>query len=343
MKSDAVLSNPDPKPLSQAWWRLLLGLAIAGAAVWYFAQNVSAREVWLAARSAEPLPILATIAIIITTGVTKALRWRLIFAPAATRPPRFISYAAVMLGQMVNLVSPIPRLGDVMRLYHVHDSADTDIGQAFGTLVTEKSLDLLVMLLTVALVLPVLALEVSNPLPTLTLIVGGLLIVLYLLAYQTARVLGLAEWSLGWLPDALSARLLRIVRATLRGVAALRDPWLTLRLLLISAFVSLLHILPAYLLAEAFGFELTLAEAALINFAAFFGILIPAGGIQFGVQELLISFVLGQLGVENEAAALSYALVYRAVVIVPPLLIGGLAALTLRWNWRDAWQIAARR
>ncbi len=320
-----------------AWWRLLLGLLIAAAAIWYFGQTVSAREVWAAAKSADPLPILLTFLVIITTGLTKSVRWKLLFTPIETRPPLPVSYAAVMLGQMVNLISPVPRLGDVMRLYHVHDSAETNVGQAFGTLVTEKSLDLLVMLITIALVLPFLALEVVNPLPTLTITVGTVVFVLYLLAYQTKWVLYVAEQIISWFPKVIATRLLKLVNATLRGVSALRDPRLIIRLLLISGFVSILHILPAYLLSQAFGFNLTFANAALINFAAFFGILIPAGAINIGVQELLISVVLAQLGIADEAAALGYALVYRAVVIIPPLLIGGIVAMTLRWNWREAW------
>lgn len=343
MKSDAVIPTPEQKPLAHIWWRVLLGLLIAAAAIWYFAQNVSAREVWAGIKSAELLPILLTIFIIITTGLTKSLRWKLLFSPSETQPPLRVSYAAVMLGQMVNLISPIPRLGDVMRLYHVHDSADTNIGQAFGTVVTEKSLDLLVMLITIVLLLPFLALEVVNPLPTLGGIVAAVLIVLYLLAYQTAWVVQVAERTVGWLPNAISSRLMKLVNATLRGVSALRDPRLIIQLLLISGFISILHILPAYLLSQAFNFNLTFADAALINFAAFFGILIPAGAINIGVQELLISFVLAQLGIVDEAAALSYALVYRAVVILPPLLIGGFIATTLRWNWRVAWQKVVAR
>jgi uncharacterized protein (TIRG00374 family) len=344
MNADLITPTPDPKPLTHAWWRVLLGLLIAGMAIWYFAQNVSAREVWTAAKSAEPLPILLTVLVIITTGLTKSLRWKWLFSPAKTQPSMRVSYAGVMLGQMVNLISPVPRLGDVMRLYHVHDAAATNIGQAFGTLVTEKSLDLLVMLITIVLVLPFLALEVVNPLPTLSGIVVAVLLMLYLLAYQTAWVLKMTARMVSWLPDAVASRLLTLVHATLRGVSALRHPRLIIQLLLISGIISMLHILPAYLLSQAFGFHLTFADAALINFAAFFGILIPAGAINIGVQELLISFVLTQLGMTNTAAALSYALVYRAVVIVPPLLIGGGVALTLRWKWRDAWhKVAARR
>ncbi len=344
MKSDAVIPTPEPKPLAQAWWRVLLALLIAAVAVWYFARNVSAREVWLAVKSADPLPILLTLLVIIMTGLTKSLRWKLLFSPAETQPTLRVSYAAVMLGQMVNLISPVPRLGDVMRLYHVHDSDGTNIGQAFGTVVTEKSLDLLVMLITIVLVLPFLALEVVNPLPTLTGIVATVLLVLYVLAYRTAWVLQIAERTVGWLPSALASRLLKIIHAVLRGVSALRDPRLIIRLLLISGIISILHILPAYLLSQAFGFNLTFADAALINFAAFFGILVPAGAISIGVQELIITFVLGQLGIADEAVALSYALVYRAVVILPPLLIGAIVAVTLRWNWRVAWQkVAARR
>ena len=59
-----------------------------------------------------------------------------------------------MLGQYVNLIVPFFRLGEVARIYALNRQASVPMAQSLGTLVVEKVLDLFILILTIAAILP---------------------------------------------------------------------------------------------------------------------------------------------------------------------------------------------
>ena len=161
MDNDQLSTNAQPtnEPANKLtdhhqipWGRTVAGLLISAVAVYYFVRQTDADQLGSAFRSAKILPIVLAVVVIVLTSLAKAWRWQWLYHPAV---PKFRpTFRAIMTGQLLNIVSPIPRLGDVARLYQMQQSSDLPVGQTLGTIVTEKSFDLLLTVLLALLIIP---------------------------------------------------------------------------------------------------------------------------------------------------------------------------------------------
>ncbi|MEM9776146.1 MAG: lysylphosphatidylglycerol synthase transmembrane domain-containing protein [Chloroflexota bacterium] len=183
-----------PKPPAEneykiPWGRTIIGLLISAGCVWYFSRSIDVSQLGDAFRSAKIGPIIWAVLVIVLTGFAKAWRWQWLYYPAV--PKLRPTFQALMTGQVINLVSPIPRLGDVARLYQMQRSSQLTVGQTLGTIVTEKSFDLLLTVLLAVVIIPFFAVPhfISEQLISLALIVVFLVGALYVVVFQACPAL----------------------------------------------------------------------------------------------------------------------------------------------------------
>lgn len=104
------------------------------------------RQTWQAANKGWLL-LMAVIAII--SHVLRAERWRMLMKPAGYTTNLSFSFLSLMVGYLVNLV--IPRGGEVSRCYNLYKLDKTPVEISFGTVVVERVVDLVCLLLLIAL------------------------------------------------------------------------------------------------------------------------------------------------------------------------------------------------
>jgi glycosyltransferase 2 family protein len=275
-------------------------------------------------------------AVILLTLFLKAWRWRLLFHPDQQKARWYPTFAAMVLGQLFNLLIPV-RLGEVVRIYTFHQETGLGKARTLGTLVIEKTVDLLMMATTLLLLLPFLVMTEWGAQRWLALtgaaIIGCLL--LYLLAYQTKPIVALLRRLAEKLPDAIGQRIISLTVSGLQGLSALRSRRVSLVLLLGSALIALLAIATPWVLFPAFGLELGFKEAVILNLVLSAGLTPPSTPGKVLVFEGLVIFTLQQFGLQNSATLLSYAILYHLVVMLPPIILGSLAAATSKWDWRQ--------
>ncbi len=80
----------------------------------------------------------------------RALRWQLLLAPTDHHPSFWRTYQALMAGYFVNLA--VPRLGEVSRCIGLKRTEKVPFNTSFGTVVTERAIDILCLLLIVVAV-----------------------------------------------------------------------------------------------------------------------------------------------------------------------------------------------
>ena len=286
------------------------------------------RFVWLALGS------------IMVTVWLKALRWRLLFRPKSSRPPFSAAFNALMLNQFVNLVFFV-RIGEVARLLYVRgNSAETRpaASQTVGTIIVEKWLELLAAALTMAgllLLIVDLPAGIDQRATQYGIIVIVLLAVLYLLAFQTERLIQLANHLYAFLPTRWEVRLQQATIAGLEGIVLLREPRAVLVQLILSFGVMALYIATPLLLFLAFGLPYSTFDAAVLHTGIGLLIAVPSTPGKFGILEVSTLAILQFLNPNvPEAHLLSYAIVYHLTIILPPLLWGGLVALRFDWSWK---------
>ena len=320
------------------WLNVALAVALVVAGLWYLSTRVSLAAVGAALAGASPGWVALAVAVAVVTLVVKGWRWQLMFPPEQPPVPFRAAFWSTALGQYVNLVVPFLRLGEVARLYALNRETGVSPARALGTLVVEKTLDLIFFGLTVLFILPFVALPdyVNQSRLWLFVLPLALLLVLYLLAYRTEWVIGLWRRVVRPLPDRLGDWLLRVAVAGLEGLAALRDRRRALLMVLMSLLVAILSVALPYALFPALGLSLTVLDAALLHVVVTVAITPPSTPAKLGVFNGAAALMLLQLGLTDETAVASYAILFYLVALLPPILFGIVAASRSRWHWSAA-------
>lgn len=319
------------------WLNIILALGLTAVGLWFIGSKVSLVDITEAFALAQIRYLVLGLVIMMATVWLKNWRWQLLLATPQTGMPRFAPlFWAMMLGQYVNLIIPFLRLGEIARIYALSQQTDISKARTVGTLVVEKTLDLIFFALTVLVILPLVVLPdfVGNPSTLVGTIAFLLLIVLYLLAYQTAWTVNMLRKLCSYLPTAIGQRLLRIGVEGLEGLVALRNPRLSLYLVGNSLIVAALAALLPYAIFPAFGLPLGLLEGALMHVVVSIVSTPPSTPAKIGVFNSAVALLLLSLGIENEAAIASYSIAFHLVVMLPQILLGSVAASRTRWHWR---------
>ncbi|MFK7804663.1 MAG: lysylphosphatidylglycerol synthase transmembrane domain-containing protein [Anaerolineae bacterium] len=317
------------------WGRTIAGLLISAVSIYYFTQQVDVASLTGAFRAAKIAPIVWATIVIIVTLLAKAWRWQWLYYPAT---PNFRpTFRSLMSGHLINLISPIPRLGDVARLYQMQQSSGMSIGQTLGTIVSEKSFDLLLTVLLALVIIPIYNVPdiVSQQVFSLGLVAVFLIVALYFFVYQAERILNLAKYCLRPFPAKISTFLYKLVDRSLLGLAVLKNGRITFYLILLSTGIGILSFLTPLLLFRAFDLPLGIPEALLMNAVLILSISIPSAPGRIGTFEALVLAVLLLFGLADSPTNLAFALVYHAVGLVSTLLIGGWALALSDWKLRE--------
>lgn len=318
------------------WLQVILTILLVGWGLWYITKEITLSEIGNALALAKPGYIVLGLLVILVTMVVKTWRWRLLYYPRQDMPPFKALFWALSLGQFVNTAVPFVRLGEIARVYALDQQFRTSKVRSLGTLVVEKTLDLIMLVLTVGVLLPVIVLPdfISDPSLTLGIISLGAFLALYLLAYQTKLVIWLLKQVASRLPTTIEQRVIRLGVSGLEGLSALRDRRIILALLGTSILVAILSVLTPYVLFPAFNLPLGLVDAALIHFMVSLAIAPPSTPGKIVVFDGAVAFVLLGFGLKNEAVIVSYAVIFHLVVVLPQIVLGGIAASRTNWQWR---------
>ena len=347
------------QPRQIPWLRLLISLLAGAAGIWLITRDLQFNDIQQAFAQAKPGYILLAVAIILGTILTKTWRWQLLFiangrsaegeqlpgsapptgapppgAPPTGAPPALSSlFWPLILGQFINAISPV-RVGDLARVLALERETGIDKVRALSTLVVEKTLDIIILVLTLFLILPTVVLPeaITRRGSLMALVAAVVFLLLLIFAHQRERITMLAKQIIRRLPARLQRPIFHLIVAGLAGLAALRRPRHTLILTLVSAGLMVFSILTPYILFHAFDIPLGLKEAALLHLVLIIGLIPASTPANVGIFEGLVAFMLYQFGLTDNATILSYAIVYHLVVVMPQIILGSLTVV--RSNWR---------
>ena len=267
----------------------LLGLAIAAVLIWWVFRNEDPVEVWANIRSANFL--LLGIAVAVTTAVfaVRAIRWRYFLAPVQSQSPFRSRFAAVCVGFMANNLLPV-RAGELARAYAYNRLEGVSTASALATLVVERFMDglTILLLLFVALASPgfptaELPGELVAGIRWISLVLAaflGFTLILILFPRRTQRVATVVAEAL--LPAQLASVAVTVTGNVVAGLASLRGWRLMLPAFAWSLAVWLLQSLSFWVGFLAFGIELPFAAALVTNATVALAVAIPSAPGFFG-------------------------------------------------------------
>lgn len=116
--------------------------------IWLFLRNLSPdqkSEILQSFGKANYWWIALAIGLGVLSHYLRALRWKMMIAPLGYTPGSRNTFFAVMIGYLANLA--LPRLGEVSRCTILARYEQVPFTKSFGTVITERALDLLMFLL----------------------------------------------------------------------------------------------------------------------------------------------------------------------------------------------------
>ena len=310
--------------------KALFGLAVTAVLLWWALRDVSFGAVWAQIRQGDPLLLLAAVAVSTFGFVIRALRWRILLTPVRPDTAFRSRLAAVSIGFMANNVLPA-RVGEFARAYALSRLEPVSAGAAFGSLVVERFLDGVVLLLL--LIVPTLTAgfpstgALSEGLGVVILRGGILAVVVVMIglgvmaAWPRAFV-RTAERAASRLPGQMARRAVDALEALLDAIAVLRSPRLLALGLLWTLGFWLFNGLSFWLGMLAFGIDTGLVSAWFTQAVVGFGVAIPSAPGFIGTFHASANFALsGVYGVE-EARSLAFAFGYHFGGWIPITVIG---------------------
>jgi uncharacterized protein (TIRG00374 family) len=260
----------------------------------------------------------------------RALRWEMLFTNKEKTPSRITLYTGVMFGYLVNI--PLPRVGEVARPVYVARQVGESNSKIIGTIVLERVVDLIGMLLLMAFVVVFL---IADPQVLSRLfgidITDSATQVDVLITLGTLGIIGLsgigflywlfklaAEKTEGKIFEAVT-KIQRVIRTFVDGILAIRELKNWPLFIFHSGMIWVLYIFMTYAGFWMFDmqteFDLGITEAIVLTVVSAVGISIPTpGGI--GSYHLFITKALFIFYGVPEATGLAYATISHAATLL---------------------------
>jgi uncharacterized protein (TIRG00374 family) len=321
-------STPKLRHRSWSFWLgLLISLGCLAWAVqalnWPQVGRILTRITW-----SQAVWLVVGVGAILLSTLTRAWRWGALFFP--DRLPSRHLLTAMLVGQTLNYFAPA-RAGDLARAYWLGDRTRAPSARALGTLVVEKLWDLLVVLVSLALLPLWLDLPEWLTLPArgLALFSLGLLLGILFSLFCRARALQLVERLAGRLPADWGQRVGRQVAALIDGLEGLRRGgavWRTLfSTLAVWTWGGVAHLMVFW----ALGMSAPLTLLIFLSVVLRTGVAAPSLPASIGVYEGIIVACLAVFDISAEVA-FSYGVLMHAVDFGPPILFTAILVWTER-------------
>lgn len=331
--------------------RFWLGLAFTAGffAVLFLLLRVDFGELTDALAEANYAYLAPSVAIYFASFYARSVRWRFLLEPfAGTKAARL--YPVILVGYTANNLLPM-RVGEIARSYYLASREPVPGSTALATIVVERVLDgltLLLLLLLGALFLPLSDLTdrigdaVSLPawlVPLAALpFLGGLALIVWA-AVKPGTFLGLSRLLTRRAPHRFQAAADGLTERFLQGFEGLHRPSRLAGALLLSLPVWLAEGTVYYLIALGFGLDghfdsywLLLAAVLVVVALSNLATSLPSSQGSVGPFEFFAVLALVYLGVGSGLAS-AYALVLHAALILPVIAVGlvylGMRSITL--------------
>jgi uncharacterized membrane protein YbhN (UPF0104 family) len=308
-------------------------LSISGALMWYAVRGQDLSRIGHYIRTANYFWLSLTMILSALGYFSRAYRWQMQLEASQNPAPFWKVYHAMMVGYLANLV--LPRAGEVIRCSVLRRSSGVPVQVALGTVVTERVIDVIVLLLLLGSTLlldfktfwgffndKLLGGQADsiarNPTPLIIAAIIALVLlagVVYALFRNLEKLRQNAFFNKGVLfMKGLLAGVFSVLKLRNKGAFLFHTffTWLVYYLLDYLAF---------FCFPETYGLDVR-AGLAVLTFGAF-GMAAPvAGGI--GPFHVMVQGILLVYGVSKEAG-IAYALVVHGAQTLLVVLMGGIS------------------
>ncbi|MEY3418107.1 MAG: hypothetical protein RL711_978 [Bacteroidota bacterium] len=127
--------------------KYILSLSVGIGLLWWVYHKQDLSTLLIELKNADFFWVGLCFVAALISHISRAYRWNLLLQPLGHQPSLFRNFYAVMMGYLANLV--VTRAGEVSRCAILYKSDQVPIETAIGTVVTERIIDLLCLIVIV--------------------------------------------------------------------------------------------------------------------------------------------------------------------------------------------------
>lgn len=301
--------------------KVIAGLVFSALLVYLSVRGIDFQGVAEGFRTIHYGYVPPTLALLLLMQFLRSYRWGLILSPLAKIDQ--LSLFSVTSAGFLAIVAIPARLGELARPYLITKKSDLKMSSAFGTIIVERVLDSLTVLVIAGSVV------FFIPLPP-WLVRASILFLLVTLAFLAAMILMIVKQDaslriltllIGKLPARYAEGLTRLTRHFLQGFRIMVNPSLLACVIGLSILIWLIDVLAIYLLLLAFGFQLPIAAAFVLMIILIIGIAIPTAPGFIGNWHYFCILGLSLFGVPK-TDAFTFAIIYHVLSIGIVVILG---------------------
>jgi len=317
--------------LRKHWGKALIGLGVTVLFLWMALRGVRFQDVWTHILSGNFWLLGAAVAVATSSFLIRALRWKVLLAPVKPDTDLHARWAAVSIGFMANNVLPA-RVGEFARAYAFSRMESVSASAAFGSLVVERALDGIVLLLFLAVPVLMPGFPVAGVLTHgvgatalrgAVLLVSVIIVGVVALAIWPGIFVRIANRVAGTiLPRAVARPLIDALEAFTGSLALVRSPKLLGVGFLWTVVLWTYNGFSFWLGMKAFGIDTGMISACFTQAVVGFGVAIPSAPGFIGTFEASARFSLTTVFGVEPGRALAFVFGYHFGSWIPITVIG---------------------
>lgn len=314
--------------------RFWIGVIITVVSLVLAFQGIQLNELWDAFAQLNPLwlPILSLAFLASYAG--RVFRWQTLFYPYRVHWMRVLSTLSV--GYFLSNITPL-RIGDFVRAYLIGRLEQIPVAHALSTVIVERTLDGLTVVLLLVMMLPVvpnLPQEVRSGGMVLGITGLALLVAVALLSFNRERGIALLKRLASPFPFLRRDSLWNFIGNLIQGFSVVREPRPLIGAILWSLQIWVFAIIFTWITLFAIGIHVPVTAAVLVQVMTALAVTVAPSAGQLGVFHLTALFALNTLFGVNREQALAFAFVLHGVTYL------WLTGLGIFFAWRDGLDLA---
>lgn len=316
---------------------IVISLAIAGGFMWLATKGMEFEKIKGYFQKANYLWVGVAVVFALLAYWFRAVRWNLLLEPMGYNISNSNSFWSLSFGYLINLT--IPRFGEITRATALYGVEKVPVDKSFGTIILERVVDLLCMLLFLGLtfILKYDAIvtfynQSGITIPFSKLLILGLIGILGLILFFVFKNKFKGIPFLG--------KIIGFVEGILNGISSIFRLKRPILFIIYSLAIWICYYFASYLicfaLEETSGFSY--ADGFYLIVVGTLGMMIPASGgigafhfaLKLGIGALFISF--GKSFEEGQEVGLAYAFISHTMQLVVMIVMGVIAIPILAKN-----------
>ncbi|MBT3497058.1 MAG: flippase-like domain-containing protein [Candidatus Marinimicrobia bacterium] len=300
--------------------KIIISVFISGFGLYFAFKGEQFDVLWVQILEVQILPLSISIFLLIFSIYVRAKRWQVILLPVEKIDSHTL-FASTMVGYFGNGVLFF-RLGELLRGYSIASKSKLSVSQAFGTILLERALDMMSVVILIIVVSPFY--PYSNPIFrtaifTISIISISAGVFLYLSQkyywIDKFRHFSIVKVGIGKVA-------FQVFEKIFDGITLLRQTRHSFIILLYSIFLWIIYYSVTLLLLSSVYIDIGWIGPAVILIAGSIGLAIPALPGAAGTYDSVIKFALIALFTISSEQALAYALISHSASFFPFVIIG---------------------